>query len=100
MAQYYMADNNDELTFNDALCARVKQWREEKGLTAAQMATALNVPADRYRKYETRSPIPAYLMQRFCIICDANLENLIAGTPRLRHKPKLIVLNKNSERRA
>jgi transcriptional regulator with XRE-family HTH domain len=38
---------NDELVFNNDLCARVKQWREEKNWTAAQMATALGIPPDR-----------------------------------------------------
>lgn len=77
-------ETNEELLFNNALCARVKQFREEKGWTAAQMATALGIPADRYRKYETRSPIPAYLMERFCLIVDCDLENLLFGKPRRR----------------
>lgn len=85
-----MSGNNEELIFNEELCARVKRWREEKHWTAAQMATALNVPAERYRKYESRSPLPAYLMERFCLICDADLENLIIGKPRSRRKPTLV----------
>lgn len=79
-----MAENTQELRFNNDLCARVKQWREEKGWTAAQMAIALGVPAERYRKYEVRSPLPAYLMERFCLITDTSLDNLILGTPRKR----------------
>lgn len=82
-----MADNNEEAAFNEALCARVKRWREEKGWTAAQMATALGVPPDRYRKYEVRSPLPAYLMERFCLITATDLENLLAGKPRGRAVP-------------
>jgi transcriptional regulator with XRE-family HTH domain len=78
---------NDELVFNNDLCARVKQWREEKNWTAAQMATALGIPPDRYRKYEYRTPMPAYLMERFCLITDTTLDNLLRGTPRSRTVP-------------
>lgn len=86
-----MAESTQELRFNDELCARVKQWREEKGWTAAQMAVALGIPAERYRKYEVRSPLPPYLMERFCLVCDATLENLLVGTPRKRGSaPKLL----------
>lgn len=55
------------------------------------MAAALGVPAERYRKYETRSPLPAYLMHRFCLICDADLENLLIGKPRTRAAPHVAV---------
>ena len=82
-----MAESKQEAHFNNDLCARVKQLREEKGWTAAQMAIALGVPAERYRKYEVRSPLPGYLMERFCIITDTTLENLILGTPRKRANP-------------
>ena len=93
-----MATDNEELLFNNSLCARVKKWREEKGITAAEMALALGVPAERYRKYETRSPIPAYLMHKFCIICDASLDNLLLGTPRARPRP--FVVSDDDKRRA
>jgi transcriptional regulator with XRE-family HTH domain len=79
-----MAESNEERQFNEALIARTKAWREEKGWTAEQMAVALGIPADRYRKYETRSPLPAYLMQRFCLVTNADIENFLLGKPRPR----------------
>lgn len=79
-----MAESNQEKAFNEALCARVFQFRKETGMTAEQMAIALGVPPDRYRKYESRSPLPAYLMHRFCLITHVDLENLIAGKARGR----------------
>ncbi|TIR87335.1 MAG: helix-turn-helix transcriptional regulator [Mesorhizobium sp.] len=82
-----MAENNQEAAFNEALCARVALWRKEKGWTAEQMAIALGIPPDRYRKYESRSPLPAYLMERFCLICEADLENLLLGKARRRAAP-------------
>lgn len=79
-----MADSNDELAFNEALITRTRKWREEKDWTAEQMAIALGIPPDRYRKYESRTPMPAYLFQRFCLITDTTLENLVLGVPRKR----------------
>jgi hypothetical protein len=80
-----MQTNIDEALFNESLCARVHTLRNERGYTSAQMATALAVPADRYRKYEYRSPLPAYLWERFCLIVGCDLEYLLTGkTPRSR----------------
>jgi transcriptional regulator with XRE-family HTH domain len=79
-----MPDSNDELLFNNALCARVQTLRKERGWTAEQMATALGIPPDRYRKYETRSPLPAYLMERFATITDCELDYLLTGRSRVR----------------
>jgi len=70
---------NDELLFNEALCARTRILRDEKGYTAAQMAIALGVPAERYRKYEMRSPIPHYLIPRLATICDCTIEYILTG---------------------
>lgn len=80
-----MTSENAEFIFNQALCARVRALRDEKGWTAEQMATALGIPAERYRKYESRSPLPAYLMERFCLICDTDLSYLITGRKFQRH---------------
>ena len=77
-----MTEANEELLFNNALCQRVKELREQRGWIAQQMATALAIPVDRYRKYETRSPIPAYLMPRFCLIVDCDLDYLLTGRSR------------------
>lgn len=77
--QFYSAGMSDEAKFNDELCARVHELRNARGWTAAQMATALGVPPDRYRKYEYRSPLPAYLMERFALIVECELDYLITG---------------------
>lgn len=60
-----MATSNAELAFNQEICARVQELRVAKGWKQEQMAVALGVPVERYRKYERRSPLPSYLMERF-----------------------------------
>lgn len=74
-----MPTSNEEAMFNESLCARVHALRNERGWTSQQMATALGVPPERYRKYEYRSPIPAYLMERFALIVGCDLEYLLTG---------------------
>lgn len=81
---------SEEFIFNNEYCGRVKLFREETNMSAADMATLLDIPADRYRKYETRSPMPAYLMAKFCRIVGYDLEHLLLGKPRDRVKPVLI----------
>jgi transcriptional regulator with XRE-family HTH domain len=74
-----MVINNEEARFNDALCARVHRLRNARGWTAQQMATALGVPADRYRKYEYRSPLPHYLIERFALIVGRDIDFVLTG---------------------
>lgn len=74
-----MVESNDELLFNNAYCERVRSARIARGWTAEQMATALGIPPDRYRKYETRSPLPLYLVERFSLVGDVDLLYLVTG---------------------
>ncbi len=74
-----MAFQSDEAIFNESLCARVHKLRNDRGWTAQQMATALNVPPERYRKYEYRSPLPHYLLGRFALIVGRDIEYLLTG---------------------
>lgn len=71
--------SNEELQFNEALVARTHRLRNERGWTAEQMATALGVPAERYRKYEYRTPMPHYLIERFALIVGRDIEYILLG---------------------
>lgn len=88
---------SEEFIFNNAYCERVKRFREETNMTAAQMAELMGVPADRYRKYETRSPLPPYLIVKFCQIVGYDLEHLIMGKARERVKPMIIARRTGTE---
>lgn len=68
-----------ETEFNEALCARVRALRVGREWTAEQMATALGIPAERYRKYETRTPLPHYLVERFALIVGRDIEFVLTG---------------------
>lgn len=75
---------NRELQFNERLCARVHRLRNERGWTAEQMATALGIPAERYRKYEYRSPLPHYLIEQFAVIVGRDIEYILTGKTAIR----------------
>jgi transcriptional regulator with XRE-family HTH domain len=74
-----MATWTREQEFNEAYIARVKRLREERGWTSEQMATALGVPPDRYRKYEYRSLLPHYLIEQFAAIVDRDVSYILTG---------------------
>lgn len=74
-----MVAGNEELQFNEHLIARTHRLRNERGWTAQQMATALGIPAERYRKYEYRTPLPHYLLERFALIVGRDIEYVLLG---------------------
>jgi hypothetical protein len=76
---FAMPAMSEEAAFNEALCARVHRLRNDRGWTSQQMATALGVPPDRYRKYEYRSPMPHYLVERFALIVGRDVEYILTG---------------------
>jgi transcriptional regulator with XRE-family HTH domain len=67
----------EEAEFNAQYIARVGRLREASGLSQAQMAGALGLPLETYKKYETRTPLPIYLISRFALIARADLAHVI-----------------------
>lgn len=62
-----------------AFCARTRAARMALGWTQKQMAEALGVEQDAYRKYETRSPLPHHLIEPFCEIVGLPVVFLVTG---------------------
>lgn len=93
---------NRELQFNEALCARVHRLRTQSGKTAEEMATALGIPAERYRKYEYRSPLPHYLIEPFAIILSRDVEYILTGrtTRRVSHLQEVAKPKENRRKQA
>ena len=74
-----MDETTTALKFNQALVDRVKRLRMERFPAAEDMAIALGIPAERYRKYESRSPMPHYLIERFAKIVGRDVEYILTG---------------------
>lgn len=83
----------DEGEFNVRFCERIARLRSERGWTQQQMARAIGVPHERYKKYETRSPMPLYLLPRFAMQVDRDVEYLLTGKshPQARRGPRTLV---------
>lgn len=69
----------DEAQFNDEMCERIQRLRIERAWTQQQMAAAIGLPHERYKKYETRSPMPAYLLPRFAQVVDRTVSYILTG---------------------
>lgn len=93
------------------LVARVKALRESMKTpdgarwTSEQMAKALDIPADRYRKYESRTPLPHELLERFALIVGVTVEYLVTGNKPVniataRYRRHAVDSSKPEEKRA
>jgi len=86
----------DEAEFNDRMCARTQRLRLEKDWTQPQMAAAIGVPFERYKKYETRSPMPAYLVPRFAQIVERSMSYILTGKDESdARRPRQLVRTRN-----
>ena len=82
-----------EAEYNDRLCQRVRQLRVDRGWTIEQMADAIGVPPERWRKYEVRSPLPQYLIERLAQLMDRDVQYIVTGKsapPTPRKQPALV----------
>lgn len=66
-------------TFNQAYVQRIHELRKARGWTQEQMATALDLPLDRYKKYEIRTPLPPYLIERFALHVGRDMAYVLTG---------------------
>jgi hypothetical protein len=97
--------------YNAELIGRVKSLREGMRTpdgarwTSEQMAKALDIPADRYRKYELRTPLPHELLERFALIVGVTVEFLVTGNKpvniaTMRYRKRAVDSSKRDEKRA
>lgn len=78
---------NEELAYIVGLCGRVNELRIERGFTQESMAAALGVPYERYKKYETRTPIPMYLIEHFAQLVGRDVQYIVTGISSVRRAP-------------
>ena len=76
---------NSERAFHEAFRRRLKEVRDELGWTQADMAEALGVPLENYKKYERRSKFPPHLFAQLARVTHRPIEFLLTGRgPNLR----------------
>jgi len=70
--------------------ARTKALRNARCMSQQQMADALGIPLARYKKYESRTPMPHHLIVAFCAIVDCDFPFYFTGRgrgPKLTQSP-------------
>jgi DNA-binding XRE family transcriptional regulator len=72
------SESDIEANFNERFISAVKIARIGAGFTQVEMARKLSINLDAYKKYETRSPLPHYLIARFCLHTGRSLADLLA----------------------
>lgn len=75
-----MGKSAPESDFNAVFRLRTRQAREQAGLTQAEVAAALGVSLDTYKKWENRetSAVPREYMYPFTIITRTDLARMLA----------------------
>lgn len=76
-----MADSAKS-AYHDGFIQRVKQAREASGYSQEVMAGLLGMQQGTYKQYESRSLLPHYLFERFCLITRCDIIWLVAGKGR------------------
>lgn len=81
-----MPDASKEL--DRAFVQRTKELREKRGYTQAQVALALGIELERYKKYEQRSPMPHAFVPRFLLCVGAGYEDIYGVAINARAHPQ------------
>lgn len=68
-----------EKAYHDAFRQRLKALRQELGWSQPQMATALGMPLENYKKYEGRSKFPPHFYERLSLVGRKSIEFIVTG---------------------
>ena len=65
--------------YSKVFIARIRKTREQADYSPSKVAKFLGITEAAYNKYETRSVMPHYLIERFSIITRADIAYLLTG---------------------
>ncbi|SRR5216684_3087304 len=74
-----MPKTDGRTEYRTVLTMRLRKLRLAKDWTQAEMATALGVSEERYRKYEKRSWLPVYLLERLALVTGRSITYIVTG---------------------
>ncbi len=78
--------------FHAKLKSRLEAWRGEQNWTQQQMADALGVEWESYKKMEQRGRVPPHLFEKLALVTHETIEWWITG------RGRRLRLVKNNER--
>lgn len=92
-----MSTSDTESDFNAVFRARTRRAREAANLTQQDVATALGVALDTYKKWENRptSAVPREKLLAFCIVTRVKCEDLLQ-----QPSPQELTLLKGTEKKS
>ena len=79
MAQHVPTKDHGEDAYYAAFRARLKALRKDLGYSQSQMAEAIGISLDRYKKYETRDRFPPHLLNKLALNSHRPLEYVVTG---------------------
>lgn len=79
MAASATSEDQAERAYHEAFRARLVGLRLDLGYSQPQMAEALGLSLDNYKKYETRSKFPSHLLNKLALVTHRPLEFIVTG---------------------
>ena len=79
---FVMAKRSSSSVYRQEFINRVRQARENSGLTQQQVADVFQVKQDVYKQYETRSIMPHRYIAAFCVATRVSEKWLLTGRER------------------
>lgn len=79
MAKSAKSEDPAERVYHEAFRARLVGLRLDLGYSQSEMAEALGLSIDNYKKYETRSKFPPHLFNKLALVTHRPLEFIVTG---------------------
>ncbi len=79
MGKITTAEDPAERAYHETFRARLVGLRNDLGYSQPQMAEALGLSLDNYKKYETRSKFPPHLFNKLALVTHRPLEYIVTG---------------------
>jgi len=76
-------------TYGRNLGRRLQVAREAHGATREQLAKMLSIEIERYKKWETRGPVPTRFIAPICDILDCDIYWLLTGVRKTQQGSKV-----------
>jgi transcriptional regulator with XRE-family HTH domain len=74
-----MAGSTTEREYYEAFSARLKATRQSLGWTQAQMAKALGVEYENFKKYEAGVRFPLHVIERLALVTQRSVDYWVTG---------------------
>ncbi len=72
-------ENPEAEAYKSAFIERTKELREARGWSQQRMAQMLGIPLENYKKYEQRTILPHYLIDRFAALVGRDISYVMIG---------------------